>query len=91
MIMLVHLSRAASASHTDIFQSAAEACGLMALKMGQRDKDVRVHHGPPYVRFRTVLAAGNRNQHIVRPPEAVRDDHVAAGGQLVKTIFLSAA
>ena len=78
--MHIPLALVGAAAHAQVLQRTAEARFLMAFEMVQGDDDVRVHHRPANHRLLHVLAAIDRNRHLVGTLQAVGNDHVAAGG-----------
>ena len=63
--MLLHLSGAASASHTDIFQCTAKARCLMAFEMAQADKDICVHDRMANQCCFAIFSVDNRNFYFI--------------------------
>ncbi len=84
--VLLHLSGPAPAAHSDILDGTAESGLLVALEVGERDEDIRVHDGGAYQGRFAVFPVPNRDLDLVRPPEAVGDDDVTAGGDRVKSV-----
>ena len=88
--MLVHLTGAAAAAHADVLQRPAEAGGLMALEVRQADEDVGVHDGAADLGGLAVLAVDDGHFHFVRAAQTVADDDLAAGGDGVEAVEVSA-
>ena len=65
--MLLHLSCTASASHTNVLKGTAESGGLMAFKMGQTDKNIRIHNGMTDICCLAVLSVYDRNFYFIGP------------------------
>ena len=85
-LVLLHLPCPASASHADIFDCAAKACSLMAFKMAQADKYIRIHNRPPDLGCLAVLPVYHRDLHLIRSPKAVADDNLAACSHRVEPV-----
>ena len=85
--VLFHLTRSGTAAHTDILQGAAEACHLMALKMRQRNKHIRIHDRMADLGLLHILPV-DRNQRLVRPFQTVADDHMASRLIRRKTVYV---
>ena len=90
LVVLVHLPGPAAAAHADVLQRAAEARLLVALEMGQRDQDVGVHQRLAHQRGLAVLAVRHGHLHLVRAPQAVRDNDLTAGGDGIEAVDLRA-
>ena len=60
-----HFAGARAAAHADILDGAADALGLVALKMRQGNDDIRIHHGAANLRLFDVLAALDGDEHLV--------------------------
>ena len=77
----LHLAGSGTAPHTDVFQRAAEAGGLMSFKMSQRNENIRVHDRLSDLGFLYIFAAVYRNVCFVRPFQSVGDQYVASSGK----------
>lgn len=64
--VLLGLSGAGTAAHTDIFDRAAKAGHLMTLEVRQADKNISIHDGTSNLGSLHILTALNRNLDIVR-------------------------
>ena len=87
-VMLLHLSRPAAAAHADILDGAAETGGLMALKVGQGDKHISVHHRPADLGRLHILAPHHGHLHIIGALQPVTDNDLAPGGKGGKPVFI---
>ena len=85
-VVLLHLACPAAASHADVLHRAAKACRFMALKVGQGDKHIRIHHRPADFGFLHIFAAFHRHQHLVVALDSVGNNHMAPGGHGVKPV-----
>ena len=85
----LHLSGAGAAAHADVLQSAAEARIFMALEMAEGDEHIRVHDGASDLGFLHIFSALHGNQDLIRPLQAVGDDHVTARGKRRKAVLIS--
>ena len=56
--------------------------------MRQGDENVGVHDGPADLGLLHILAALNRDLHVVIAPEAVSDEDLASGGEGRKAVFI---
>ena len=63
--VLFRLTGTGATAHTDVFDGAAESCHLVALKMSQADKNIRIHNCTADLCFCYILAANNRDADIV--------------------------
>ena len=88
--MLLHLSGAASASHTDIFQCTAKARCLMAFEMAQADKDICVHDRMANQCCFAVFSVDNRNFYFIGSAQTVSDDNLTTGRNGIKSIQICA-
>ena len=86
--VLLHFSGPGAAAHADVFQSSAEAGGLMALEMRQGNEHIRVHHRLTDFGLLYIFAALHGNQRLVGAFQAVGNDHMTAGGEGGKSIFI---
>ena len=86
VIMLLHLSRAASAAHADIFDRSAKARLLMAFEVIQRDEYIRIHYCATDVGFFYIFAIRNRHDNIVRTPQAVAYDDLEFCGDRIEAV-----
>ena len=83
----LHLARPRAASHADVLQAAAKAGGLVALKVGQADENVRIHNGGADLGLLHIVAV-NGHQGFIGALQAVADEHMAAGGEGGKAVFI---
>ena len=81
-----HLARARAAAHADVLERAAVARLLMPLEVREGDDDVRVHQGSADLRVFHILAANDRNLHIVAAAQTVGNDHMAARRERRKAV-----
>ena len=77
--MLLHLSGAASASHTDIFQCTAKARCFMAFEMAQTDKMAN------QCCF-AIFSVDNRNFDFIGSSHSISDDNLASCGNGIESI-----
>ncbi len=84
----LHLARPGAAAHADVLQTAAEAGGSVALKVAQGDEHIRVHKGPADLGLPDIFAPGHGDIALVCALQAVGDDHLAAGGEGGKAVFI---
>ena len=85
--MLIFLSRTGTASHSDIFDRAAESGCLMSFEMGQTDENIRVHHCTSDFRFFDILAALHRNFNIIGSFQTVADQDRTPNRHRGKSVF----
>ena len=64
--MLVALAGTGTASHTDVFDSTAEACHFMSLEVIEADEHIGIHDSPAYLGLLYIFASSNRYFYIVR-------------------------
>ena len=76
--MLLLLTFTGTAAHTDIFHSAAEAGGFVALKVRQGNKDICIHDGAADLCFGHVISV-DRNFYFIGSLQTVRDQYMTAG------------
>ena len=86
--MLLHLARAGTAAHADVLDGAAEAGGLVALEMGQADKDIGVHDGAADLGGLAVFAIWHRHLNLIGAAQTVADQDLAAGGHGPEAVLL---
>ena len=84
--MLLHLSGTASAAHTNILQGTAKAGRLMALKMGQADKNICVHDRMSDQRRLAVLTIYDRYLDLIRSAQSISDQDLTSGGNTVESV-----
>ena len=84
-----HFAGTGAAAHTDIFQSTAETGAFMALEMGECDEHVCVHNSPADFGFFYIFAAFHRYVDFIGAFQAVRDDHMASGGERREAVGVS--
>ena len=84
--MLLHLSGAASASHTDIFQCTAKARCFMAFEMAQTDKNICVHDRMANQCCFAVFSVDNRNLNFIGSSQSISDDNLASCGNGIESI-----
>src|SRR5699024_7176869 len=73
-VMLLHLTCAASASHTDIFETSAESCHFMSLEMTQTDEHICIHNSLSDLRLFDQSSSLNRNADIIGSFQAIPDN-----------------
>ena len=88
--MLLHLAGPGAAAHADVLDGSPKTGGLVALEVGQADEHIRVHDGTADLGGLAVFAVGHRHLHLVGAPEAVGDEHLAAGGHGPEAVELGA-
>ena len=84
--MLLHLSGAASASHTDIFQCTAKARCFMAFEMAQTDKNICVHDCMANQCCFAIFSVDNRNFDFIGSSHSISDDNLASCGNGIESI-----
>ena len=85
--MLFGLAGTGTTTHTDIFDGTAESRHLVALKMGQTDKNVSVHDGASDLGFCDIFAAIYGDVDIVSTLETVTDDNGTTHGERGETVL----
>jgi len=88
--MLLHLSGAASASHTDIFQCTAKARCFMAFEMAQTDKNICVHDRMANQCCFAVFSVDNRNLNFIGSSQSISDDNLASCGNGIESVQICA-
>ena len=87
--MLLHLTRTASAAHSDVLDRAAESCLLMTLEMIKRDKYIGIHDRTAYVCLFAIFAIWNGNYYIIRTSKTISNDDLTSRCDCIKTIDVS--
>ena len=85
--MLLGLTRARAATHTDILNRATEACHLVALEVAQADKYICVHNGATNLCSLHILSALDGYIYIVRTLQIIANNNGTANGHRSKTIL----
>ena len=88
--MLLHLSGAASASHTDIFQCTAKARCFMAFEVAQTDKNICVHDCMTNQCCFAIFSVDNRNFDFIGSSHSISDDNLASCGNGIESIQIRA-
>ena len=86
--VLLHLAPAASAAHADVLQGPPEASLLVSFEVVQGDEDIGLHDSLSNLGRGDVLRPLYRNLHVVVAPQAVANDHLAAGGQRGEAVLI---
>ena len=86
--MLLHLAPAGTAAHPQVLDGAAKAGLLMPLEVGQGDDHIGLHDGLSDLGGLDVLRPLHGHLHVVVAPQAVADDHLAAGGQRGEAVLI---
>ena len=63
--MLLRFTSARSATHANIFDSAAKAGHLMPLKVGEADENIGIHNGAANLGFLDIFTAHHVHQGFV--------------------------
>ena len=84
--MLLHLSGAASASHTDIFQCTAKARCFMAFEVAQTDKNICVHDCMANQCCFAIFSVDNRNFDFIGSSHSISNDNLASCGNGIESI-----
>ena len=83
--VLLHLSGAGTAAHTEIFEGAAEACLFMPFKVAQGNHHVGIHNGLSDLGFLDKRQI-DRNVRLIGSLKSVCNDHMTARLQRRKAI-----
>ena len=87
--MHLHLPGAGAAAHADILDRTADPGVFMALEMGQRDDDIRIHQRPADLGLFNIVAPLDGNGNLIVALQAVGDQDMAACGILRKAVLVS--
>ena len=85
--MLLGLTRARAATHTDILDCTAEARHLVALEVAQTDEDVGIHNGATDLGGLHILATHDGDLDVVRTLQSVADQDRATHRQGRKAVL----
>ena len=88
VVVHFHFSSTRAAAHTNIFDSAAETRGLMALKMVEGDNDIGIHQSLADFSFLDQLPMGNCHIGLVRAFQTIGDNNMAASRKGAEAIFV---
>ena len=86
--MLMHLAGTASASHAYVFDCPAKTCHLMTFKMVEGNKYIRIHYRTSYICFLAVFTVRHGDNYIIRSPQSVCYDYLAACSYGIKAVYI---
>ena len=89
-LMLLHLACTASAAHSDILDRSSESGCLMAFKMCQRNKYIRIHNCASYISFFAVFTVRNRHDDVISSAKTVSDNDLTTCSNRIKAVNICA-
>ena len=85
--VLLSLSGAGSAAHSNVLYGSAETCKLVPLEVGQGYEYVRIHYCAAYLGVLDIFAALDGDFYVVSAFETVRYDYGTSGAQGSETVL----